>query len=167
MSRALEEALAGWAQAANFRLAERGHFIAAAEVVAAARMATEATDSESYLTAAVLRVLTHVVGASIERRKPPHAKASGGGMHWGVTCQAMKAVPFDTSQQTALSNKKATRQEKRAARGMPPPDPDRLRHLPPERGVVPHFTRYTDELLSMRAAPALLELKLFPVSCGC
>ena len=160
---ALETALSNWATGAGFRLAARGHFVAAAEVVAAARDVTQSTDSDSFLTAAVLRVLTQLVGGNIERCKPPHAKSSGGVMHWGVTSQTMQAAPFDTARPTALSNKKAARQQKRDARGKAPPDPERLRELPRERGVVPHFTRYTDELLSMRAAPALLELRLFPV----
>ena len=107
--------------------------------------------AKDVVSAAVLRVLTQLVGGNIERRKPPHAKLSGGVMHWGVTSQTMQAAPFDTAQPTALSNKKAARQQRRDVRGKAPPDPEM------------HFTRYTDELLSMRAAPALLELRLFPV----
>ena len=41
-------------------------------------------------------------------------------------------------------------------------DPTRHRAIKMEKGVTPHFTRYTDELLSLASAPTLLELRLFP-----
>ena len=60
-------------------------------------------------------------------------------------------------------DKKEDRKQLRLAKGVPEADPTRFRVLPKERGgVVPHFTRYMDELLSLRSGPAMLELQLFP-----
>ena len=160
----LQTSISEWVNATGFQVASRGEFLAATVVVAAARSATGATDPEAFLSAEVLRALTKACGVHVERTKAPYSRqVDSTAIYWGVTCESMPAAAIAAPERpVARPNKKGTKEARRAARGTPPADPERLRVLPRERGVVPHFTRYTDELLSLRSAPRMLELSLFP-----
>ena len=116
----------------------------------------------------LLRALDTVCGVVVRPKREPRQASV-----WGVTCdtyQASSLVAAATSSSgrpVVLSNKKERRQKqfeaRRLARGLPASlDPTRHRAIKMEKGVTPHFTRYTDELLSLASAPTLLELRLFP-----
>lgn len=162
--RAFQQVL-DWVAATGFERAPRGLFVPAAAVVASARSIGPefAVAAAPFLSAVVLGALRRACG-SVERRKAPYAKKCGETQHhWGVTCPALPAVPFSRPKAPAelRTNKKERAEARRVACGEAPPDPGRARQLPDESGVR-HFTRYTDELLSLRCAPQLLTLRLFP-----
>lgn len=158
-----EAAIDEWIRATGFQLASRGEFVAAAAVVVAARSATGATDSDGWFYATVLQALTKACGR-VERRKAPYLRqVDGAAIYWGVTCESMPAAALAApARPLTRSSKKCAKAARRAAQGKAPADPERFRVMPPERGVVPHFTRYMDELLSLHCAPRVLELGLFP-----
>ena len=128
-----------WVSTAGFRIASRGKFIAASAVVAAARSATGAIDTDAFLSAMVLRALTKACGVRVERTKGPYSRqANSTVIYWGVTCESMPATTIAAPDRplTTRPNKKGAKEARRAAQHMPPADPDRLRILPRERGVV-------------------------------
>lgn len=161
----LKERLLAWATEAGFRAAPSGAFVPASAVVSAARAATGSWGSDAFLMGAVLAALAQVCGGRIERRRQPATAGEvGGNIHWAVCSDMLPARPLEARPpaERPQSDKKSARAARRLERGKAPPDPSRMRVLPAEKGVVPHFTRYTDELLGLRCAPRLLELNLFP-----
>ena len=83
-------------------------------------------------------------------------------MYWAVTCASIPAAPFETPEwnDRPIKDKKAQRTTWRRKKGIPDPDPLRSRIVGKKSAF--HFTMYTDELLGLKSAPQILELRLFP-----
>lgn len=149
-----------------------GAFVASAAVLAAVRAAAAGQAepvvkaSTAFLSAAVLGALQRACGGRVARRRAPYARKDGEtALFWAVCGPSLPAAPFGAHAVAAdpTSDKKARRESRRLARGLEPPDPARCRVYAAEcRGAVRHFTRYTDELLTLRSAPQLLALRLWP-----
>ena len=166
----LTERLVAWARNLKFREATKKEGAVPAETLctaARADLGLVGNDLDGF-ELCLLRALDTVCGVVVRPKREPRQASV-----WGVTCdtyQASSLVAAATSSSgrpVVLSNKKERRQKqfeaRRLARGLPASlDPTRHRAIKMEKGVTPHFTRYTDELLSLASAPTLLELRLFP-----
>ena len=144
--------------AAGFESAQPLSFVKASDVVAAARAATGITDScESFFNSALLRALQRATACKVVRLAPTlHTPSVGiGNVYWGVTCKSLPAAPLATSEwvECPLPDKKAARTAWRRARGLPPEADPQRRRIVGKRSTN-HFTMYTNELLSLKCAPA-------------
>lgn len=164
----MESAADRWAAAAGLAMAPANDFVeawalvrAASAAVAAegpgARGAADLAAASNEKKLVLVRCAANRRLGRIEQRKNPLGAPPG--LYWNVTCAALAAKPF--ARPNTQTNKKERRVANRVARGLPPErDPEESRRVEVADG--PHFTRYTDELLQLTSAPALLELRLFP-----
>mmetsp|Transcript_23041 Transcript_23041/g.64835 ORF Transcript_23041/g.64835 Transcript_23041/m.64835 type:complete len:370 (-) Transcript_23041:55-1164(-) len=159
-----------WARSAGLELAPPGEFIHAPALVEIAIESIRALPGDTPYAADFVRLSSekhfvlvrnaanHLLNR-IEQRRAPYGITPG--FYWNVTCPGLPSRPLPTGQPTGHSNKKERQVDKRVAKGLPAEkDKEEFRVLQKEN--MPHFTRYTDELLQLTCAPAMLELRLFP-----
>lgn len=164
---AIDAKLRKWVADCGFEAALPLKFVLASDVLEAAKTGTSISDAaDSWLVAALLRALSEVCNGRVVRAKAPHARSTGNtAIFWGVTCEALPAAPLVVPQwcpkeERPMKDKKAAKIARRRARGMPEPDPRQCRIVSQEKGS--HFAQYTDELLGLKSAAQMLELRLFP-----
>jgi hypothetical protein len=160
----VDEALSAFVVAAGYQIAPPLSFVKASDVMAAARAATGIADvRDNFFNASLLRALERATSCKVVRTKAPHARSTGSeDIYWAVTCASIPAAPFETPEwnDRPMKDKKAQRTTWRRKKGIPDPDPLRSRIVGKKSAF--HFTMYTDELLGLKSAPQILELRLFP-----